>query len=262
MAARSIWNGNLVLGAASVPVKMYSAIEDRKVRFHLLHDTNRERVQQRYVESGTDEAVETPKLRKAYEVEPEVYVVVNEDELASIEPPPSRDIEVVAFAEPGEIGPEWYERPYYLGPNGNEDAYFALGEALDRKQWQGIARWTMRKREYVGSLRAQDGYLMLVTLRFAGEVIDVKALPAPKGDPLSKKELLMAEQLVAMLEEDEVDPESFADEYRKRVLALVESKLHGNVFKFERPKTEKRPVELEAALAASLVRARKEKRSA
>jgi DNA end-binding protein Ku len=130
MAARSIWNGNLVLGPASLPVKLYSAIEDRKVRFHLLQDGSRERVQQRYVESGTEDAVETPKLQKAYEVEPEVYVVVNEEELASIEPPPSRDIEVISFSGVGEIGPEMYERPYYIGPNGNEDAYFALGHVL------------------------------------------------------------------------------------------------------------------------------------
>jgi DNA end-binding protein Ku len=139
--------------------------------------------------------------------------------------------------------------------------YFAFAEALQRAGREGVARWVMRKRSYVGALRVEDGYLMLVALRHASEVVDASELPSPAGPPPSAKEVAMAEQLVAMLE-DEYDPSAFRDEYRERLLALIASKNSGKVYRFERPAPKRRTEDLTRALAASLTKMKNERKSA
>jgi len=261
MAARSMWNGTLRMGRIALPVKLLAAIEDRAVRFHLLHAKDGQRVSQHLVTADDGKDVPQSEIRKGYEVEAGVFVVIDDRDLAALEPPPSRDIEITRFVPAGWKRFAWYERPYYLAPDGGAGEYFALVEALAASGREGIARWTMRKRSYAGALRAQDGYLMLIALRHAGEIVDVGTLPAPGGSPLSMKELAMAGQLVGMLEED-YDPAMFRDEYRERLLALIEAKSSGKVFRFEPPKARRETGDLTKALAASLSRARKERKSA
>src|SRR4029453_1505544 len=137
--------------------------------------------------------------------EPGVFVILTKEELEQVQPKPSRDIEILRFVPPQKISSLWYDRPYYLGPDGDQTAYFALAEALANKEKEGIARWVMRGKEYVGALRSQDDYLMLVTLRHAEEVVQPEELPAPEGRSLDRKEINMAKQLVELLE-GEFDP--------------------------------------------------------
>jgi DNA end-binding protein Ku len=153
---------------------------------------------------------------------------------------------------PSAVGPEWYQRPYYLGPDGKDTDYFALAKALKEENRLGIAKWVMRKKRYIGALRSQDGYLMLVTLRFAEEVVSDNELPKlPTGRDFDPKELKMAEQLVSALE-GEFKPEEFRDEYRDRVMKLIEAKAHGQPVKLEVVK-KKEPVDsIAESLAASL----------
>jgi DNA end-binding protein Ku len=261
MASRSIWNGTVRMGNLALPVKLHSAVQDKTVRFHLLHDRDRQRVRQRLVNPETGEEIAPGDVRRAYEVEPGVFVVVEEKELAELEPKPSKDIEITRFIPYGQSSYVWYERPYYLAPNGDAKDYFALAEALAKSKREGVARWVMRNHAYVGALRASDGYLMLVALRHAGEVIDASSLPAPSGPALTAKELAMAEQLVTMLEE-RYDPAAFHDEYRERLEKLIAAKAHHKVYRFERPAPKRRTEDLDRALAASLTRIRKERKSA
>ena len=261
MPQRSIWNGNIRLGRVVLPVKLLSAVEDRTVRFHLLHDRDGQRVRQRLVNPENDDEVAQEAIRKGYEVEPGVFVVLDESELAKLEPPPSKDIEITRFVPYQQSTYAWYERPYYLAPDGGDADYFALAQALSESGREGIARWVMRKRSYVGALRADGGYLMLIALRHAGEVVDASALPAPSGPALTAKELAMAEQIVGMLEE-EFDPASFRDDYREPLLKLIEAKTRGKVYRFERASSRPRSENLERALAASLTRIKKERKSA
>ena len=261
MAARSMWNGTLRMGRIALPVKLLAAIEDRAVRFHLLHAKDGQRVTQHLVSADDGKDVPQDEIRKGYEVEAGVFVVIEEGDLAALAPPPSRDIEITRFIPAGGERFAWYERPYYLAPDGDPSGYFALAEALAAGGREGIARWTMRKRSYAGALRAKDGYLMLIALRHAGEIVDVATLPAPAGSPLSVKELAMAGQLVEILEED-YDPAMFRDEYREKLLALIEAKSSGKVFRFEAKQAKRETGDLTNALAASLSRARKERKSA
>jgi len=251
--ARAIWKGVIHVGKLEVPVKLYSAVKDQSVRFRLLHKTDKQPVKQKLVSSGTADAVEYKEVRKAYPVARGRMVVLETEELEKLEPEDSRAITVTRFVSPSEIDHRWYERAYYLGPDGNQKAYFAAAAALERKKKEGIARWVMRDREYIGSLRAEHGYLMLIVLRHADEIIAADALEPPGGRPLQKREVEMATQLIAALH-GEFDPSQYRDEYRARVQELVEAKAAGGgrqkvkVFRPRKVKDE----EITDALAASL----------
>src|SRR6185436_5238793 len=109
------------------------------------------------------------------------------------------------FVPSTEINHQWFERPYYLGPDEKSNDYWALTEAMAHQGTQGVARWVMRKREYVGALRLEKGLLMLITLRFAGEVVPASQIEAPTGRKLDAREIKMAEQLVDALSSDAFD---------------------------------------------------------
>jgi DNA end-binding protein Ku len=223
MAARAMWKGVIQFGTLELPVKLYSAAQDKSIRFRLLHKTDKAPVKQQLVSSRSGETVDYEEVRKAYPIDRGRMVILEDEELEKLEPKDSRDIEITRFVSRTEVDPRWYDRPYYLGPDGNTKAYFAAAEALARKEKEGIARWVMRDREYVGALIQENGYLMLVTLRHAEEIIDASALKPPAGRELNKREIDMAAQLIEALH-GEFDPTQFRDEYRKRVMELIEAK--------------------------------------
>ena len=192
MAARAIWKGILKIGANRIPVKLYSAVEDRTVRFHVLDDRHLMRVKQHMVDRDTGEEVSNEEVQKAYEVEPGRFVILTEEDLDALKPEPSREIEIGEFVPPEQISQQWYERPYYLAPDGDQKNYFGLAQALNNREVEGVAHWVMRNKSYVGVLRAEEGYLFLVTLRSAGEVISASELPKPGGPAPTAKELAMA----------------------------------------------------------------------
>jgi DNA end-binding protein Ku len=261
MAGRAIWKGELKIGSAKTPVKLYAAVADRTVRFHLLDDKHLMRVKQHMVDPDSSEEVTNEEARKGYEIEPGKFVILTDEDLQSLEPKPSRDIDVSEFVPPDSINQQWYERPYYLGPDGDVEAYFALAQALENREREGIARWVMRNKPYIGALRSEDGYLVLVTLRNASEVISARELPKPAGRAPSAKELNMAKQLIGMLE-GEFNASEFEDEYRKRVMEFIERKAKGHKPKLQAVKTKRKTTSLDSVLAKSVASLKKEKRAA
>lgn len=252
MAARAMWKGVVKIGSHELPVKLYSAVQDRSVRFRLLDKKDKFPVRQQMVNSETGDAVEPAEIQKAFPVDRNTLVVLDDEDLQSIEPEPSRDIEVTRFVDPEEIDHRWYERAYYLGPDRNSEEYFALAEALENTGKEGVARWVMRNKPYVGALRADDGYLMLIALRSADEVVAAEDLSPPQGRKLDKRELDMAEQLIEAFS-GELDLSEFRDTYRDRVKELVETKASGGKVKLKKfkPRVDK-DESLEDTLAASL----------
>jgi DNA end-binding protein Ku len=261
MAARAIWKGVIRFDDVEVPVKLYSAVQDQAVRFRLLHGKDMQPVKQQMVNPETGKVVEYADVRRAYQTDDGDLVMLDDEELAELEPKESRDIEITSFVAAEAITHQWYDRPYFLGPDGDAEGYFALAEALRKKGSEGIARWVMRKKEYVGALRAEGEHLVLMTLRHAGEVVPASALDAPGGRALDKREVNMATQLVAALEDD-LDMAEYRDEYRDRVLELVEAKAEGKVLKF--PTVAKKDTDeasLEKMLAESLKATKKRRAS-
>jgi DNA end-binding protein Ku len=261
MVARAIWKGELKLGSARIPVKLYSGITDRTVRFHILDDRQQKRVKQHMVNPETGDEVESSEIQKGYEIEPGRFVIVTEEDLASLEPKPSREIEITEFVPPEAISQQWYERPYYLAPDGDEKDYFALAEALRSRNREGIAHWVMRNKPYVGALRAEGDHLMLLTLRNAEEVISALDLPKPAGRAPTQKELAMAKQLISLLE-GEFNASDYKDEYRERVREFIERKAKGKAPRLKAVKTKRKAGSLDAVLAKSIQSLRKEKRAA
>ncbi|MDT4968169.1 MAG: end-binding protein Ku [Acidobacteriota bacterium] len=261
MAARAIWKGQLKIGSTKVPVKLYSAVADRTIRFHILDDRHKQRVKQHMVNPETDEEVTNEQIQKGFEIEPGTFVLLTDEDLKSLEPEPSRDIDITEFVPPEAISQQWYERPYYLGPDGDEDAYFALAEALEKRGRLGVAHWVMRNKSYLGALRAEDGYLLLVTLRDAEEVISARNLPKPAGRAPTQSELKLATQLLGALA-GEFDPKEYKDEYRARVMEFIEHKAKGHAPRLRLVKSKRKTSSLNDALAKSLKAVKKERRAA
>lgn len=251
MAARAMWKGVINFGDVRVPVKMYSAIEDRNVQFRMLHRKDREPVKQAMVNPETEETVEYNETSRAYIAETGDMVLLDKSELDALEPEKSRDIEIISFLPTHEIDHRWYDRPYYLGPDNSSQDYFALADSLEYSGMEGLARWTMRNKEYIGALRLYQGYPMLMSLRHAEEVVPVEALQPPNGAPLDDKELAMARQLIGMLEA-KFEPEKYRDEYRDRVLELIEAKAEGKLLKLKPVRRRERAEDVSKALRASL----------
>ena len=251
MAARAIWKAQLVLGRKRVAVSLIGAVQEQAVRLHLLHEKDHVRVRQRLVDAGSGETVEFEKAQRGIEVEKGRFVVIEPEELAALVPKPSRDIELVSFVPRGGIDHRWYSRPYFLAPDrGHAEDYFARAAALEQSERDGFARWTMRQREYAGALRARDGYLALITLRHAGEVVVASELKPPEGRAFDARERDLAKKLVDALT-GPFEHEKFRDEYRDRLLELVEQKRKGR--KIAVKKWKAKPVE-DDSLASALER--------
>ena len=263
MAARAIWTGVLTVESEKIPVKLYSAVQDRAVHFHLLDKKTGTRVKQHMVDPNSGKEVPSEEIRKGYEAEPGQFVLVTADEVSSADPEESREFRISRLDPPDAIVHQYYDRPSYLAPDGDYDTpYFALAEALANRQREGLAHWTMRKKEYNGALRVRDGYLVLIALRHADEVVTARDLPELTGRAPDSREIQMAEQLVSVLA-DEFRAEDFQDEYRDRVMQFIESKAKGSKPKLQKmPARAKAPASLMDMLSASFAGAKKGKKVA
>jgi len=252
MAARVMWKGSIRFEEFSLPVKVYAAIEDTSVHFHLLHDQDMVRIRQHMKNPDTDEVVPHDQVQKGYEVRRGEFIVLSDDELDELEPAASRDIGIEQFVPAAAVNHQWYDRPYWLGPDGEDtEDYFALAGALAKEEQVGIARWVMRKKRYVGALCAKQGYLSLVTLRHQEEVIPASQLDPPQGRKTDDREREMAGQLVDALVA-KFDPEEYHDHYQERIHELIAAKREGKTVEVkELPKREEKE-SLVDSLQASL----------
>jgi DNA end-binding protein Ku len=253
--ARAIWKGVLNVGEEQVPVKVYSAVEDTTVHFRLLHVRDRAPVEQHIVRKDSGREIPKEERRKAFPLDRHTAVVLQPEELEELEPPPSRDIHLCRFLSPSLLSDQWYDRPYYLGPDGDDGIYFALADALARQQVVGIARWVMRKKRYLGALAVSGRYLAMITLRRADQVLSFSGIEPGKASTPRESELKLAEQLVSSIAGD-FKPEQWQDEYRKRVCALIEAKARGEKLTPQKPKPEPAPTDLAESLKASIAAAR------
>ena len=251
MSARAIWKGRLVLGRQEVPVKMYSAIEDRAVHFHLLHDKDLTPVEQRIVRKDNGREVPREAQRKAFPLDDERAVILEPDELETLQPDAERAIRLLRFVPRDALGDAWFDRPYLLGPDDDDGAYFALAQAVDEKGRVGIARWVMREKRYLGALSVSDGYLRMTTLRRADQVLDVPAIRPDKARTPSQAEVKLAEQLVDTIS-GAFEPEQWQNEYRERLAKLIEAKAKGAKLRLVKPQPKEATGDLAESLRASL----------
>lgn len=260
---RSIWSGAISFGLVNVPVKLYSSVSRKTVRFHQLNGKTGHRVAQKRVDAGTSEEVPYEDIVKGYELTKDRYVVITPDELEALDPEKSRTIDIEDFVDLADIDPVYYDHPYYLVPDkGAAKAYGLLLHAMEEADKVAIARVVLRSKEQLVAIRPAFGRaLMMETMVFADEVIAPDAiddLPASEDLKISDRELAMAQQLIDSLSSG-FEPEKYRDEYREKVLELIERKAAGEEIAVqpEAPQPKKVP-DLMAALEASLAAVKSE----
>ena len=263
---RSIWSGAISFGLVNVPIKLYSAVSKKTVRFHQLHGETGTRIQQRRVDPSTGEEVSYDDIVKGYEIGKDRYVVITPDELDSLDPEKTRTIEIEDFVEESEIDPLYYDHPYYLAPaTGAEKPYRLLLDAMAQAGRVAIARVVIRNKEQLVAIRPAGEALTMSTMNFADEVVSPDAIDEIAGEEdgkakATKRELDMAEQLIDSLTSD-FDPGKYHDTYRERVLDLIERKAAGEEIAVAPEAPEPAPVpDLMAALEASLQEAKGKER--
>ncbi|MEA2470577.1 MAG: end-binding protein Ku [Thermoleophilaceae bacterium] len=255
---RSIWTGAISFGLVNVPVKLYSAVSKKTVRFHQLHEKDGVRIQQKRVCPADGEEVAYDQIVKGYEITPDQYVVVTPEELEAIEPRKTKTIDIEDFVDLEDIDPIYYDHPYYLLPGtGAAKPYKLLVTAMEEASKVAIARVVIRQKEQLVAIRPTGDILTMETMNFADEVVPHdKFDEAPDADvDTNKREVDMARQLIESLSA-EFDPSKYTDTYRERVLELIERKAEGKEIAVQ-PVEEPQPVpDLMAALEASVNAAR------
>jgi DNA end-binding protein Ku len=237
---------------------MISATRSLDVRFHQLEEGTGARIRYRRVSEQSGEEVPNERIAKGYEVEPGRYVVVEGEELASLKPKASRQIEIEDFVDLSDIDPVYFEQPYYLIPDKDAaKSYRLLVDVMEELGKVAIGRFVLRSKEALVAIRPVDGALVLETMRFADEVL-APDREAPLAEPSSaptEREKEMAKQLVNSLTA-EFDPDKYHDEYREELLALIDKKASGEEI-VAAPESEEpaKVLDLMAALEASLERA-------
>ncbi|HKG64197.1 MAG TPA: Ku protein [Solirubrobacteraceae bacterium] len=253
---RSMWSGAISFGLVNVPVKLYSAVSRKTVRFNQLNAETGNRIQQKRVDPETGEEVGYDQIVKGYELTKDRYVVITPDELDALDPEKTRTVDIEDFVDLDEIDPVYYDHPYYLVPDkGATKAYGLLLGAMKQANKVAIARVVLRSKEQLVAIRPSGDVLMMETMLFHDEVVpsdDIEDLPDGKELKATDRELKMAQQLIDSLS-SEFDPTSYRDEYREKVLELIEMKASGQEIAVqpEAPEPAKVP-DLMAALEASL----------
>jgi DNA end-binding protein Ku len=225
-----MWTGAISFGMVTVPVKLYSALNRKSVRFHQLSGRTGVRIAQKRVDPQSGEEVPYEDVVKGFEIAPDRYVVIEPGELETLQPKKTKTIEIEDFVELSQIDPVFYDHPYYLAPGpGGAKPYRLLLEAMRETGKVAIARVVIRSKEQLVAIRPMGEALGMATMIFADEI-----LPAERLDEISeaaevkttKRELDIAKQLVDSLA-GEFEPARYSDTYREEVLALIERKAQG-----------------------------------
>jgi DNA end-binding protein Ku len=253
---RSIWTGAISFGLVTVPVKLYSAVQRKSVRFHQLSGKSGVRIAQKRVDPTTGDEVAYEDIVKGYEIAPDQYVRIEPAELESLDPKKTKTIEITDFVALDEIDPIFYDHPYYLAPAaGGAKPYRLLYEAMQETRRVAIAKVVIRQKENLVAIRPMEGGVLgMSTMVFADEVVPPDRLDDLPGEvEATPQEVEMAKLLIDQLAAD-FEPEKYADSYREDVLALIERKAAGKEIAVQPAlEEEAKPVpDLMAALKASL----------
>jgi DNA end-binding protein Ku len=254
--ARPVWTGAISFGLVNVPVKAYTAVRDHDVHFHRLQKGTGQRVRNRMVAEGSEEELDADDVELGYEISKGRYVTFSKEELEDLRPASNRAIEVSDFVALEDVDPIYYERTYWLGPDGDagKEAYQLLLAAMEDRGRVAIGRVVMRNKQYLAAIRPLDGALAMSMMRFADEIVpraEVDGVPTRRSKP-APKALQLATQIVDSLTAD-WKPEQYADTYveelRERITAKDEGK---EVVEAEAGEPTADVVDLMAALEASV----------
>ena len=252
---RTLWKGSLSFGLVTIPIRLYTAIDEKSISFNQLRKSDHSRIGYKRVAKADGEEVGYDEIVKGYEYANDRYVVFEPDELEAIKPSSSRTIDILQFVPLDQIDPIYFDRPYYLAPEAaGAKAYGLLAHAMKDKGTVAVCKVTLRDKEYLATLRLRDDLFVLETMHWPDEIrpasladFDIDEVPEPR-----KQEVQMAEALIENLTED-FDPTAYHDEYRDRILEAVQQKIEGEeVTVMEEGEEPAAVVDLMEALRASV----------
>jgi DNA end-binding protein Ku len=247
---RAIWSGAISLGLVNVPVRMYSAIDEKDLHFHFLHTKDNSRIGYEKVCKLEGKPVPDDEVGRAFEVAKGEYVYLTDEDFAAAEGKGYKTIDLSDFVDYSEVDPIYFERTYFLGPDrGGEKAYALLVEALRRSGCAGIGKYVMRGKQSLGCVRVRKGVLTLEKMHFADEVRPVEDLEIERVSA-GRRELEMAEELIDRFT-GRFDISKYKDDYRRALLRVIQAKRKGKEIGVE-PREESETPDLIEALRASV----------
>ena len=258
---RPLWKGAITFGLISIPVRLYSAVEDKSVKFHLLHDEDKGRIKYQRICAKCGREVGWDEIVRGYEFSKDHYVTFTDEELENLEVDSIKAIDVQGFVPLEQIDPIYFNKTYYVAPEAaGLKAYRLLADALEAEGQVGVSKVAFRDREHLATIRLKDDIFVLESMHWPDEIRE------PDFEELSKKidirdsEVKMARQLIQQLSTD-WHPEDFRDEYREQLQRLAEKKIEGEeVAVAQEPAAEPtKVVDLMEALKASVEEAKKKK---
>jgi DNA end-binding protein Ku len=257
---RAIWKGAVSFGMVSIPIKLYTATEEKDVSFHLLHKKDHARIKQQRYCPEDEQVVEWDELVRGYEIAPDQYVIMEPEDFEKVPVDSTHTIEITDFVPAEQIDPIYYQKTYYLEPERVGGKPFALlREVLNDSDLVAIAKVTLRQKEHLCTLRVHDGTIALETMFYADEIRASQDLDVPEDVKITDRELKMARSLVEMLKGD-FEPEKYQDNYRDALLHLIEAKAEGQEIKKPAPAVGK-VTDLMEALRVSVEAAKRERAS-
>ena len=260
---RPLWKGAISFGMVSIPIKIYTATEEKDVRFNMLHGADNSRVKQKLFCAEEDVEIDRQAdVVKGYEVTPGNYVIMEDEDFQKVNVESTHTIDIKSFVNLEDIDPILYQKTYYLEPEEIGQKPFALlMAALRETNRVAIAKVTFRQKEQLCSLRLYGNTIALETMFYADEVRSPDELAVPGEDiDVTDRDLTMARSLVDMLSEDDFDLSQYKDEYREGLLEIINKKAEGQVI--ETPTAAPAKItDLTEALRASVEAVRKRKGS-
>ena len=258
-ASRPIWTGTITFGLVNIPVRLFTAVREQRISFHMLHDQDNVRLKRKMVCPADNKEVHPEHIVRGYEIHKDQYVIVTPEDIEGCGPKSTKTIEITDFVDLADIDPVYYDRPYYVVPQAAAaKPYRLLLDAMTRSRKVGISRLVMHEKEYLAALRPVENVICLHTMHFGNEVVPADDLEGvPQEHKVADRELKMAEQLIGSLATS-FEPAKYHDQYRDCVVAMLEKKAHGEHI-VRQPQVSSKPVkagDLMAALEASLAEAK------
>ena len=259
---KTIWKGAISFGLVTIPVKVYGATEEKTLRFNQVHEPDGGRIKYKRVCSVDGEEVPYPEIVKGYEYEKDHYVIVTDEELESLPIPTARAIEIERFVDSEQIDPIYFQRSYYLVPDGTGvKAYHLLREAMSDDDKVAVAKVAFREKEHLATVRLRENVLVLETMYWPDEIREVRFDELDEDVELRPQELKMARSLIDSLTDD-FEPKDFRDEYREALEDLISKKVQGEEITYAEPSEPSKVVDLMDALRASVEAAQASKPAA
>jgi DNA end-binding protein Ku len=226
--ARPIWSGSISFGLVNVPVRLHTVVRDRQVHFHMMSADGACRLRRKLYCPDTGKEYDFGETARGYEVAPDQYVIIEDEELDRLKPEQGHAVEIQEFVDLTEIDPVYFDRPYYVEPDkGGAKGYRLLVEAIEHSGKVGIARFVMRQRQHLAVLRVRDHALVLETMHYHDEVAEVGELDLPdRKTSVNERERELAVQIIESMATT-FEPERYTDEYREQLEELIRQRAAG-----------------------------------